>query len=91
MRTESSTVNLVIVGLIVLGGAVIVASTLLALNDKPTSDAMWGALGGAVTGLGAILARTSTNDTPTPVAIVDQPVAIEETPETPSPARKRKG
>ena len=73
MTTDRFTVNAVVVGLITLGLAVIVGAVVLTLNDKTVSDALWGLAGTAVGALGSLLARTTTNDDPTPVNVVNPP------------------
>ena len=88
MSTDRFTVNAVVVGLILLGLAVIVGAVVLTLNDKAVSDALWGLAGTAVGALGSLLARTTTNDDPTPVNVVNAAVDPVPVDTTPAPAKK---
>lgn len=90
MTTDSFVVRCVVVflGLTVLAGMAIGA--VLAIDERAVPDFIVATTSAAIGALGALLSRTSTSDTSTPVHITNvsaDPVPVEE---TPKPPRRRR-
>lgn len=93
MTTDSFVVRAVVafLGLAVLAGMAIGA--VLALDERAVPDFIVATTSAAIGALGALLARTSTNDTSTPVHITNaavDPVPVDPQPDPPRKAAARK-